>query len=321
MWDGIVPSEPVDLPRALERLFAAAAPSPSPLPSSSPRLVVFGEQHHQPRVLDAQLAVLSSFVRHHTSSSQPSHLVMEHFSLLDQPMLDLHASRSISDAELIATYAASTEGFRIEHYLPLLHAARNLGVRVVGGFPPRPWAQLAYRTGLDAVMAEELKRQHRGDQLIPPFTDWDSARNVSYAHSTYLSSLIHPDAPPCFPPVDPPATPDQPYPTDRLGARAPQDRGFELAQTLKDAYFAHSITSLLAHGNVLAITGLGHCEYGLGALERTQETPLVILSKPQDTSVWRGASTEQSGPSLLPGTGDPWSHAASNAVVLYEWEE
>lgn len=233
------------------------------------------------------------------------------------------------------------------HYIPLLKLARQLGVRLVAGFPPRTWAQLAFRQGLDLVQQAEQRRVGLAGQIIPRFTRWDLVAQVSYAHSAYLGTLLRPDTAPSFPsllpdPHDQPVQPDHPYPTDHLPPRPPQQKGFELAQVLKDTYLAHVIASQLRSSDsesrpaVFAVTGLGHCEYGQGAVERLVEQladhmapeeeqgarPFTILSKPDDAEFWLGTPVERTVQPVAPtNQDDEWARAAADAVVLYEWQD
>lgn len=353
------------------------------------QVVLFGEQHHQPSVLAAQMAALRAFVhvvrtQVDSSSGKPSNLrpirlVLEHFSLMDQHLLTRYAEHDISGEELIEEYArTSHEGFRIRHYLPLLTLARDLGVNLVAGFPPRTWAQALFRQGLAPVQDAEQQRVRQPGQSVPLFHAWDQVTNVSHAQATYLRSLTEPDRPPTFPSLPPPSSmpassvppskdgaeldagqthghvgeggpeldPERDsWPTERLPPPAPHPRGFEAAQALKDAYLAHTIASHLRckAGNpapaVFAVTGLGHAEYGQGAVERLVQNlqgsscasqasripcmarPLILLSKPDDAGLWLGTPAERRTPAGAPTDTDPWARAAGDSVVLYTWQD
>lgn len=343
LWNELVPHTPVpSLRPAFEQWFKLHVEREQ----RALQTVIFGEQHHQPDVLAAQLASLEAFVnviRSPSANPGPIHLVLEHFSLLDQPLLDLYATQQLSDAQLIERYEQeSHEGFHLTHYMPLLKLARQLGVRLVAGFPPRTWAQLAFHQGLDLVQQAEQRRVVLDGQVIPGFTRWDLVAHVSYAHSAYLGTLMRPDTPPTFPSLVPePDHPDHPYPTDQFPPRPPQQKGFELAQVLKDAYLAHAIASQLRSTNsdqarpaVFAVTGLGHCEYGQGAVERLVQLlvdapeeekgarPLTILTKPDDAGLWVGTPVERTVQSVAPTDQEhEWARAAADAVVLYEWQD
>lgn len=68
---------------------------------------------------------------------------MEAFNVLQQSSLDAFARNEITIDHLIEEYAKSEEGFDLHHFLPLLTLAREGGVQVRAGFPPRPAAKKA----------------------------------------------------------------------------------------------------------------------------------------------------------------------------------
>ena len=219
-----------------------------------PRLVFFGEQHHQPEVMRAQLQTLHALHQQCQFSSSPRittdgnsaseqaettcaqkpasartpvyrlHLVLEHFSVLDQDMLNSFSQGKLGPDELAETYQAqSEESFHIGQYMPLLMLAKELNVPIWGGFPPRQWARQVFRDGVDDVKPDEERRvgaatqtkasltQGEEDRPAPPrtaprsfiqsplFTSWNSVTNISTAHRSYLSGLMRPDLPPRFP--------------------------------------------------------------------------------------------------------------------------
>ncbi|KAN0062872.1 hypothetical protein ACQY0O_004693 [Thecaphora frezii] len=269
-----------------------------------PRLVFFGEQHHQPEVLRAQLQVLSalhdrcqrasvtddaSTPRDQQQRGSPRryrlHLVLEHFSVEDQPILDAFGSGQLPPQGLIDTYAAcSEEGFDLSHYMPLLLLARELGVPVWGGFPPRRWARDVFREGIEAVQRSErswlssLADAASGAKprlpKLPKLPNWSMVTSVHAAHRSYLSSLMRPDQPPRFPSL-PDGSAAQPllpamatlsgsriYPTWLLRPTASESKGFAPAQALKDSYFAHVAAWLLCGGGGGARADGGAAETG-----------------------------------------------------------
>ncbi|KDN38712.1 hypothetical protein K437DRAFT_259318 [Tilletiaria anomala UBC 951] len=329
-----------------------------------PRLVFFGEQHHQPQVLHAQMQALHDLVRAFRALESPKSepqargprisMVIEHFSLLDQALLDGFVAGDLQVAELAEMYGEeSQEGFDMSHYIPLLVLAQELGVRVVGGFPPRQWAKLAFKDGLDAVKDAERTRMSydTSNHAAPAFTRWDLVTNISLAHRSYIKSLMRPNQPVIFPALPPDVQEPQSeaknytarYPTELLCEPGPQSKGFETAQALKDAFFAHTITSQLINsasgcgdGIVFAICGLGHSEYGMGAVERTMELlreryrpsddtiePFLIASKPDDGSFWTADVTDQVAEedSQIAWAEDAWDRKLADAVVLYKWRD
>ncbi|PWY99363.1 hypothetical protein BCV70DRAFT_162733 [Testicularia cyperi] len=206
--------------------------------SPPPRLTFFGEQHHQPHVMRAQLQVLHDLhaqcllasdepdARVERSNARPRyrlHLILEQFSVLDQGMLSAFSQGRFSPQQLADAYVSeSEEGFHIGHYMPLLMLARELDVPIWGGFPPRSWARSVFRDGVDSIMASEKARAAhqpssvpvragsgrkdepktvRGTSGSPLFTAWSSVSKISAAHRSYLSSLMRPDMPPRFPAV------------------------------------------------------------------------------------------------------------------------
>lgn len=145
-------------------------------------LIFFGEQHHQPAVIRAQIQMLAALVeqrRKHESdtpadSTKPAkpvkyhlHLLMEHFSIADQPLLDRYRLGHLSISELCAAYRhRSNEGFRLEMYAPLLLLARESQVNLWGGFPQKSWARVAMREGIASV--EHLEEQRMQEPYRDP---------------------------------------------------------------------------------------------------------------------------------------------------------
>ncbi len=267
-------------------------------------------------------------------------LVMEHFSVLDQPLLDAFAAGESGIAELAQAYAEkSDEGFDVMHYAPLLVLAQELGgIRLVGAFPPRAWARVAFskdaEKGLAGVKSIEAQRvrDDKSAAAVPRFEAWDLASHISIAHRAYIKSLMRPDQP-----IQIAADYEQ---QEQPPA---QEAGFETAQALKDSFFAHAIVSQFAgqtEGDsaaaVFAICGLGHGEYGFGAPERVVQllqrrgtiqdggdeewTPFLIVSKPEDGSYWIGDASKQDDTGVA-WNSDPWRRKMADAVVLYEWHD
>lgn len=210
--------------------------------SPPPRLVFFGEQHHQPEVMRAQLQTLHALHQQCQLASQPEststqfsaapiyrlHLILEHFSVLDQHMLNSFSLDKLGPDELAEAYQThSQEAFHIGHYMPLLMLAKELHVPIWGGFPPRSWAKQVFRNGVESVKAVEQRRADPtsgkgfpsadspiSDQVQQPqspthtpsalprsplFTSWSAVTKIGAAHRSYLSGLMRPDMPPRFP--------------------------------------------------------------------------------------------------------------------------
>ncbi|PWN20551.1 SAICAR synthase-like protein [Microstroma glucosiphilum] len=149
--------------------------------SSRPSLVFFGEQHHQPHVIRAQIQLLAALADQRDeldkdSSQAPHadkrtvhhlHLLMEHFSYADQPLLDRFHAGTLSISELCSAYRErSNEGFKIEMYAPLLLLARERGATIWGGFPPRTWAREMVKEGVEKVKG--LEQQRKSDTQADP---------------------------------------------------------------------------------------------------------------------------------------------------------
>lgn len=289
-WNKLLPIPSNLLGRSFQDLFAASKGN-TRCTAPPPRLVFFGEQHHQPHVMRAQLQTLHAL---HTQCQQASsadpaptsapplyrlHLILEHFSVLDQDMLHSFSQGRMGPDELAHAYHAhSEESFHIGHYMPLLMLAKELNVPIWGGFPPRRWARQVFRNGVDAVKPDERKRSSPESSTTdtashpavsqqfdastprrsPLFTAWSSVTNISAAHRSYLSGLMRPDLPPRFPPISDAAAPsaapalDKPgqptiYPTWLLQPQNVELKGFGPAQALKDSYLAH-VTAWILRG-------------------------------------------------------------------------
>lgn len=264
--------------------------------SSHPSLVWFGEQHHQPHVIRAQLQLLAALAgqrdRLASNTSRPVkyhlHLLFEHFSYADQPLLDRFRLGKYSIGEFCGAYHdRSNEGFNIEMYAPLLLLAREKGVNIWGGFPERPWARAVLREGVGKAQQLEESRvsQQAGEPSrekkkvddganvmalppmpslplserwsIPTFTAWSNISTITASHRTFLSSLMNPQGPPAFPLLHSAASASassadqEQYPTERIPSPPQQLKGFEPAQALKDSYLAHATSCLLKEGHEL----------------------------------------------------------------------
>lgn len=272
--------------------------------SPPPRLIFFGEQHHQPQVMRAQLQTLHALdqqcqlvsTSHSHSQADPSwkqspiyrlHLILEHFSVLDQNMLNSFSNGNLGPDELAETYQSqSEEAFHIGHYMPLLMLAKELQVPIWGGFPPRSWARQVFREGVESVKNDQEKRVSRDSPSVPAsqpkeltsqqrepvttpfrsplFTSWNAVTKISAAHRSYLSGLMRPDLPPRFPQLPDTlasqlsgSTSEDPddgairhlpiYPTWLLKPHNIETKGFGPAQALKDSYLAH-VTAWILRG-------------------------------------------------------------------------
>lgn len=120
------------------------------------RVIFFGEQHHQPKVLSSQLQVIHQIwqvaQKRAEEEEKPTpniHIVFEQWSLEDQPFLHkLNTAQAEEANELFSkSEEATSEGFSFNHYALLIKLAREIGANVWGGFPPRTWARIIARGG------------------------------------------------------------------------------------------------------------------------------------------------------------------------------
>lgn len=219
--------------------------------STPPRIVFFGEHHHQPGVLKAQLQALNSYHQLFTSLSTSQknfvpNLVLEQFSLSSQSSLNRFHQGEIDFDELNQEYQEkSGEGFDLMHYFPLLSLAKELGIKVWGGFPEREWAKVTMRDGIEKVKELEKERiqEKGGGNGIGEFKEWEDVMDVGIDHRTYLKSLMNPDKPQSFPGIpvggenkgelkleDLTSEESTRYPTKEITPSLPESKGFTIAQ-------------------------------------------------------------------------------------------
>ena len=105
------------------------------------RIVYFGEIHSVPKIIEAQKAVLESMTEAARVQSAKVHLILEHFSIDDQTLLDNYMSDNIkTEQELIDTYEEQSSEFHdLKPYSTLFQYAKNNSsvVNLRGGFVPR----------------------------------------------------------------------------------------------------------------------------------------------------------------------------------------
>ncbi|BFZ53471.1 hypothetical protein PYCC9005_000495 [Savitreella phatthalungensis] len=276
------------------------------------RLVTFGEQHHQPTVLKAQLQTLHALAQRHHHLV----LVLEHFNVCQQPLLDAFGAGTLSGDDLVAAYAESREGFRLAHYMPLLSVCRELEVRVVGGFPDRRWASTVFRKSVGDARAEHA------DEIPKEFDRWDDVTTLSTDAVSYLESMTR---------GRPPTTPPETSLVDREGkplkggrvAHAYFEKGLLAAQSLKDTFMAWVIDEIVGSGDdetlVLAIAGLGHCEFGLGFVEKLRrvkrEEVVMVASKDLEMTEFDNTKPRTNPPS------DTDPDILAHIIVPYEAAE
>lgn len=324
------------------------------------RVIFFGEQHHQPKVLSSQLQVIhqiwQSARKRAEEEAKPEpklHIVFEQWSLEDQPFL--HKLNKCTGEEASELFSKSeeitSEGFSFNHYALLIKLAREMGANIWGGFPPRTWARIIAKGGsiegedsekpskdshvaFDEVKKLDQKRfeaslsaLHLAEKdaetnqvLIPPLSSeqYKQIGQVSWAHRTYLKGMFAPDKRPLIPSE---ATSGEDNPLERVG--------FTPAQALKDTFFAHTISTILErdpNNIVIAICGIGHCEWQFGAPERLRgdAQPYIIVSKPNDSGYWpenTAVHKEDDSNPALPHQqkGEEWQRKQADAILLYDW--
>lgn len=286
-----------------------------------PRAIFLGEQHHQPKVLSSQLQILHRLFQL-CKEPKKIHIVMEHWSMADQPYLNqLNTQSGEAFDPRSDTEESTSEGFNMAHYLTIVKLVRELGGSVWGGFPPRSWAKMISKSS-DCVfeqvqqLDQERYNAHGGSSsthptsLIPPLTlsDYHYVENISWPHRVYLKSMFRPDK-----------RPDVPH--DAKTDPPKEKSGFLAAQALKDTFLAHTMATILKRdpGNiVVAVAGLGHCEWGYGAPERLREMAglesYIIMTKPDDGGYWSALPDAKMEPTSSWG-----SNKQADVVVLYEW--
>jgi hypothetical protein len=230
----------------------------------------------------------------HTMALEPFSLkvtvVMEHFNLLQQKSLDNFALNGEVET-LQHEYAKSSEGFRIDNtgYLPLLALIReleNVDSTVKAGFPPREWARVIMRQGIEALV--EQNEQALSSGVLQGFDRWDDII-VTPEHAAYIASSISGEKP-------------------ELPADLTQS-GLKAAQAFKDAIMAWTIDKEVEAAEsrqtageesskeiIVAICGSGHCEYDFGVTERIRscrrDEILLLVCKPDDGAYWTNADRE-----------------------------
>lgn len=276
------------------------------------RCIFFGEQHHQPRVLAAQLSLITALAT--PPLNYRVTILMEHFNLAQQDLLAAFASDGDAQA-LRDGYEKSREGFRLtpDGYLPLLQLAReldNVESEVRAGFPPREWARLVMRGGENAIKADE---HIASTGLLAEFNDRWPDLLVSPEHSSYIQSMIKGGIKPA------------------AGPEAKQG-GLNAAQAFKDSVLAWKADQVLngfqrtADGqsphtkNILVvISGAGHCEYRFGAPERLRscapEEALLLVTKPDDGTYWAPPKEEDEANKR------DGSAPLADGIILYEAQD
>lgn len=229
-------------------------------------VVLFGEQHHQPSILKAQLCVLERMVTQSKllSSQNPEgtftvNVVMEMFNHQQQPLLDAYQANQISLTELIRQYSG-TEGFAMEHYGYILEVSKKLGAKLVAGFVPKLFCKMITREGKNKAL--EKIEQSGG---LPKEFYVDGSED----HYQYFQGLI----------------------SGNLDTTVDKYRRIFPAQVLRDSSFAYTVMDIIqksnGHARILGICGSGHLDYRFGIPERIspEVSTYVLTSRAQDDPV------------------------------------
>lgn len=221
-------------------------------------LVLFGEQHHQPAILKAQLCVLERMVTQtqllsadHSKGVFSVTVVMEMFNHEQQPLLDAYLADEISLTELSNRYKG-TEGFSLEHYGYILEVSKTLGAKLKAGFVSKPFCRMIVNEG--KTQALEKIEQTGG----PPKEFYVDG---SEDHYRYFQGLI----------------------SGNLNKVVDKYRRIFPAQVLRDSAFAYTVMNIVqksnGHTRVLGICGSGHLDHKFGIPERiSPEVPTYVLT-------------------------------------------
>lgn len=228
--------------------------------------VLFGEQHHQPSILKAQLCVLERMVTQtqllstdHSKGTFSVTVVMEMFNLQQQPLLDAYQAGEISLTELSNQYKG-TEGFALEHYGYILEVSKNLGAKLVAGFVPKPFCRMIVSEGKTQAL-EKIEKTGG-----PPREFYVDGSEDHYRYFQGLISGNH----------------------DKV---IDKYRRIFPAQVLRDSAFAYIVMDTVQKSKgqtrVLGICGSGHLDYKFGIPERIspEVATYVLTSRAQDDPV------------------------------------
>lgn len=221
-------------------------------------VVLFGEQHHQPSILKAQLCVLERMVTQsqllstqHSKGAFSVNVVMEMFNHQQQPLLDAYQANEISLTELISEYKG-TEGFALDHYGYILEVSKKLGAKIVAGFVPKPFCQMIVKEGKNQALE---KIEQTGGPPREFYVDG------SEDHYRYFQGLI----------------------SGNLDEVVDKYRRIFPAQVLRDSSFAYTVMDIVQKSNgqtrILGICGSGHLDHRFGIPERiSPEIPTYVLT-------------------------------------------
>jgi uncharacterized iron-regulated protein len=125
----------------------------------SKQVVFFGEMHEAEKQIALQKQILLAL----SQTGRPLHVVMEHFSVEMQTLLDMYSQSEITLDQLYEQYKEiGTEGHNILAYKDLLEYSREhpTKVKLHGGFLPRTYARMLMKEGeqsaIKAAVAADL---------------------------------------------------------------------------------------------------------------------------------------------------------------------
>ena len=202
---------------------------------SQQRILLVGEDHIQPLLLDLQLDLIKALYE-----KNPNLVIgLEMFNTEQQSLLDDYLDGHITLGILEEKYSMSTEGFPIPHYGKILQLAKKLDVPVKGLIIPRTIAAKIVRSGLNVLNEENCSL--KPEEVIEGHE----------AHKKVFEAMIGGSTP-------------------MMKSGLNLERFF-LAQIVKDSSMAKSLANILENNDsawVIAIMGKGHMEYGYGVTER-----------------------------------------------------
>jgi SAM-dependent methyltransferase/uncharacterized iron-regulated protein len=206
------------------------------------RLVFFGEIHSRPEIVKRQKDVLEQMI----ATGDPVHVIMEHFSLDMQQLLDDYTQGRCSFAELVKQYQEmGTEGHDLVPYESLLEKTRqSSSVSLHAGFLSRTYARQLMKEG-EAATLQSARR------WLPP--DTTQLIGNEFHYNLFESMITGRNL--------------------REAGSLPSDtfRGIFQAQLLKDVAMAHKINSLIEEhpdDRFLVVAGNGHVSHYQGVPER-----------------------------------------------------
>lgn len=194
------------------------------------RVLYFGERHEQKAVIDAQRVVLQEWAR-----AGPTALVLEMFTLPQQRFLDAWGTVGFDD--LASEYEMAGGDFELSNYAPLLETARELGVRLLAGFPTREAARIVCGTQSDSVELAEMTDMH---MALGPVVENHFRLFAGMIAGADLRDL------------------------DKSDALPERGRSIFPAQCWKDFVCAKVVLEAAQSYNVMVVVGCGHSDYGLG---------------------------------------------------------